>query len=104
MKSTFIASGVLVLAALTGASAFAQNSTLNFGQTGYTTSATSNSGLTRSDVKAQYVQARNNGELQMTSNSEVSAAHTAPSMTTRAAVRADAVQMAKAPVADAHAF
>lgn len=100
MKSTFIASSVLALAALTGASAFAQNSNLPSGESGYKAPANFKGQLSRAEVKADYLQAQKGGKLSVRGDSDLAIAPASPSMVTRAEVYAGAVQWTKNHPAD----
>ena len=92
MNSKLIASAVITLAALTSASAFAgSNSAYSVpGQTGKNSVTTST--LTRAQVLADYLQARNNGTLPQGENLEVRNAKPMTSTLTREQVLADYLQ------------
>jgi Domain of unknown function (DUF4148) len=95
MNSKLIASTVVAIAALAGTSAFAQSSLGIYSESGYATPNTS-SNVTRAQVQAEYLQARNSGSLPVSLEGGVIAAQTSPSRVTRAEVVAQTVQWAKA--------
>ncbi len=95
MNSKLIASTVVAFAALTGGSAFAQSALGLYSEAGFR-APTTTSNVTRAQVQADYLQARNAGSLPASIEGTVVSAQTSPSSLTRAEVKADAVQWAKA--------
>lgn len=92
MNSKLIASAVVALAALTGANAFAQSVT--FGEvTSFPVTASSNT--TRSEVKAEYVQARQAGQVAASNEVTFAPEMVAPGIANRADVRAEAAAWVK---------
>ena len=98
MNSKFIASTVIALSALTGASAFAQTSQSNLpGEAALAIRAVaSSSNVTRAQVQADYLNARQSGAVAVSQEGAFAAASAAPSSVTRAEVRNDAVLSARA--------
>ncbi len=91
MNSKFIASAVVAIAALTGASAFAQGNLS--GEAAYVVPApTTTSNVTRTQVQADYLQARQAGNVAISNEGAFAVAPVAASSVTRAEVRADAVK------------
>lgn len=95
MNSKFIASTVIALSALTGASAFAQ-SNLSGEAALAIRPVTSTSNVTRAQVQAEYLQARQSGNVAVSQEGAFAAAPAAASVVTRAEVRNDAVVSARA--------
>lgn len=95
MNSKLIASTVIALSALTGASAFAQNA--QYGEAALVFApVASTSTVTRAQVKAEYLNARQNGALAVSQEGAFAAAPATASTMTRAEVRNDAVISARA--------
>ena len=89
MNSKFIASTVVAIAALTGANAFAQGNLS--GEAAYVVPApTSTSNVTRTQVQAEYLQARKNGNVAVSNEAAFAPAMASPSTVSRAEVRAEA--------------
>ena len=95
MNSKLIASTVIAIAALSGASAFAQTSTIVYGESGYTPVTTFTSQISHAQVQADYLQARKDGSLPVYSESGFAAVKATPSQSSRAEVHADALQWVK---------
>ena len=91
MNSKFIASTVVAIAALTGASAFAQTSLSGEAATAVIFPITA-SNVTHAQVQAEYLQARQAGNVAVSSEAAFAAAPVATSEVTRAEVRADAAK------------
>jgi hypothetical protein len=97
MNSKFIASTVIALSALAGASAFAQTATSLFPEyQAAVTPVLSSSNVTRAQVQAEYFQARKDGTLPASPEGFYVAAPAKTSTVTRAEVRNDAVVSARA--------
>ncbi|MES2414043.1 MAG: DUF4148 domain-containing protein [Pseudomonadota bacterium] len=95
MNSKLIASTVIALSALTGASAFAQNN--QYGEAALVVApVASTSSLTRAQVQADYLSARQSGALAVSQEAAFAAAPTAASQLSRAEVRSNAVISARA--------
>ncbi len=91
MNSKFIASTVVAIAALTGANAFAQGNLS--GEAGYVVPApTATSNVARSQVQADYLQARKDGNVAVSNEAAFAVAPATVSGVTRAEVRADAAK------------
>jgi hypothetical protein len=89
MNSTFIASTVVAIAALSGASAFAQ--THQYGEAALVIApVASTSQVTRAQVSADYLQARQNGKVAVSQEAAFAAAPATPGVRTRAEVREEA--------------
>ena len=89
MKSTLIASTLVAVAALTGASAFAQGNMA--GEAAYVTPAsTFASNTTRAQVQAEYLQARNTGHVAVSNEAAFAPVVATPSTLSRAEVREEA--------------
>ncbi len=99
MNSKFIASTVVAIAALSGASAFAQTGVI-YGESGNLPTSQYTSNVSRAEVRAAFVQARKDGSLQVESEAGVAAAKATPGVASRAEVRAGAVQWVKTHPAD----
>jgi Domain of unknown function (DUF4148) len=99
MKTKLIAATVVALAAMSGASAFAQSYKDNF-------PVTMSSNVTRAQVQADFLQARKEGTLPQVGEAAQYAEAKAPvaSTATRAEVRALAIQSAKARQADSDEY
>lgn len=95
MNSKLIASTVIALSALTGASAFAQTS-LSGEAALAIRPVLSSSNVTRAQVQAEYLQARQSGAVAVSQEGAFAAAPAAASSVTRAAVRNEAVISAHA--------
>ncbi|MES2192390.1 MAG: DUF4148 domain-containing protein [Pseudomonadota bacterium] len=95
MNSKFIASTVIALSALTGASAFAQSSLSGEAALAIRPVASS-SNVTRAQVQADYLAARQAGAVAVSQEGAFAAAPAAASTATRAQVRSDAIQSARA--------
>ncbi len=94
MNSKLIASTVVAIAALTGANAFAQGNMT--GEAAYVVPApTFASNTTRAQVQAEYLQARQAGNVAVSNEGAFAPAKAAPSMANRADVRAEAAQWVK---------
>ena len=94
MNSKFIASTVVAIAALTGANAFAQSNQV--GEAAYVVPAASTtSNTTRAQVQANFIQARQSGNVAVSNEGAFAAVKATPSMTNRADVRAEAAAWAK---------
>ena len=92
MNTKFFASALIAAAAFAAAPSFAGDNIS--GEVGYVPPApvASNSGVTRADVRNEYVQAERNGTLADTGEgSDIGAVATAKSTRSRDAVRAEAV-------------
>eukprot|EP01031_Cornospumella_fuschlensis_P005263 gene5263-6559_t len=98
MNSKFIASTVIALSALTGASAFAQTAQTRFFSEADVAirPVISSSNVTRAQVQAEYFQARKDGALPASPEAFYVAAPAKTSSVTRAQVRNDAVVSARA--------
>lgn len=95
MNTKFIATTVFAIAAMSGASAFAQNNL--YGEAALVIPpVASTSNVTRAQVQAEYLQARQKGELPVSPEAAFAAAPAAPSTVTRAEVRAQAIVAAHA--------
>ena len=98
MNSKLIASTVVAIAALTGANAFAQGNLS--GEAAYVVPApTTTSNTTRAQVQAEYLQARQAGNVAVSNESAFAVVPEIATGVTRAEVRADA---AKAHQVDGH--
>ncbi|MES2398359.1 MAG: DUF4148 domain-containing protein [Pseudomonadota bacterium] len=95
MNSKFIASTVIALSALTGASAFAQSNLSGEAALAIRPVASS-SNVTRAQVQADYLAARQSGAVAVSQEGAFAAAPAAASTVTRAQVRSDAIQSARA--------
>jgi hypothetical protein len=94
MNSTFIASTVVAIAALSGASAFAQ--THQYGEAALVIApVASTSQVTRAQVNADYLQARQNGNVAVSQEAAFALAPVNATGVTRAEVRAQAVTSAR---------
>ena len=94
MNSKFIASTVVAIAALTGANAFAQGNMT--GEAYYEVpTSTSISNTTRAQVQAEYLQARQAGDVPANNEATFVAVKPATSVTSRADVRDEAVAWLK---------
>jgi hypothetical protein len=94
MNSKLIASAVVAIAALTGANAFAQSNLS--GEGAFAVPApTTTSNVTRAQVQAEYLQARQAGKLALSSEGFYVPEAAAPSAISRADVRAEAAAWAK---------
>ena len=91
MNSKFIASAVVAIAALTGASAFAQTSLSGEAATAVVFPITA-SNVTRAQVQAEYLQARKDGNVAVSNETAFAVAPATVSGVTRAEVRADAAK------------
>ena len=95
MNSKFIASTVIALSALAGASAFAQSN--QYGEAALVFApVASTSSVTRAQVKADYLNARKSGALAVSQEGAFAAVPATASTMTRAEVRNDAVISARA--------
>ena len=92
MNSKFIASTVIAIAALTGANAFAQT-TLS-GEAAYVVPApaTTTSSVTRTQVQAEYLQARKDGNVAVSNEAVFAVAPAAMSVLSRSEVSAEATK------------
>jgi hypothetical protein len=89
MKSTLIASTLVAVAALTGASAFAQGNMA--GEAAYVIPAsTATSNTTYAQVQAEYLQARNTGQVAVSNEAAFAPVVATPSTLSRAEVREEA--------------
>ncbi|MES2282857.1 MAG: DUF4148 domain-containing protein [Pseudomonadota bacterium] len=95
MNSKLIASTVIALSALTGASAFAQTALTGEAALAIRPVASS-SNVTRAQVQNDYLQARQAGKVAASQEGAFAAAPAAASVVTRAEVRNDAVVSARA--------
>ena len=95
MNSKLIASTVIALSALTGASAFAQSSLSGEAALAIRPVA-STSNVTRAQVQAEYLQARQAGQLAVSQEGAFAAAPVAASTLSRAEVKSEAVISAHA--------
>ncbi len=95
MNSKLIASAVIALSALTGASAFAQSSLSGEAALAIRPDL-SPSTVTRAQVQADYLAARQSGKLAVSQEGAFAAAPAAASTVTRAEVRNQAVMSAHA--------
>ena len=94
MNSKLIASTVVAIAALTGANAFAQGNVA--GEAAYVVPApTFTSNTTRVQVQAEYLQARQAGNVAISNEGAFAAAQPAASAVSRAAVRAETAAWVK---------
>jgi hypothetical protein len=94
MNSKLIASAVVAIAALTGANAFAQSNMT--GEAAYVIpAATTTSNTTRAQVQRDYIQARQAGDLAVSNEGAFAPVVAAPSVISRADVRAEAAAWAK---------
>ena len=94
MNTKFIASAIIAVAAMTGASAFAQNRL--YGEAALVVAPTaSTSTLTRAQVDAAYIQARQNGAVAVSQEVAFAPAVAGKSTVNRAQVMAEAVQAAQ---------
>ena len=94
MNTKFIASAIIAVAAMTGASAFAQNRL--YGEAALVVAPTaSTSTLTRAQVDAAYIQARQNGAVAVSQEAAFAPAVAGKSVVSRAQVMAEAVQAAQ---------
>ena len=100
MNSKLIASTIIAIAAMSGASAFAQNGGVIYGESGNLPANSYTSNLTRAEVRADFVQARKNGSLSVESEAGVVVVKATPSVVSRAEVRAGAIQWVKTHPAD----
>ena len=100
MNSKSIASTIIAIAALSGASAFAQTGGVIYGESGNLPANSYTSNLTRAEVRADFVQARKDSGLPVESEAGVVVAKAAPTVASRAEVHAGAVQWVKAHPAD----
>ena len=99
MKTKFVAATVVALAGLSSAGAFAQ--TTPYGEYALVVApVASTSTLSRADVRADYLQARQNGQVAVSNEGAIAFAPVASSNVTRAEVRAQAIGWAKAHQAD----
>ena len=89
MNSKFIASTVVAIAALTGASAFAQTSLSGEAATAVVFPITA-SNVTRAQVQAEYLQARQAGNVAVSDEAAFAPVMASPSTVSRAEVRAEA--------------
>ena len=89
MNTKFIASAIVAIAAMTGASAFAQNR-LEGEAALVIAPVTLTSKLTRAQVNADYLQARQNGAVAVSQEGAFAVAPVAASGVTRAEVREEA--------------
>ena len=91
MKSKLIASAVVALAAMGSVSAFAQGQNHLYGEAAVANPAVSTaSNVSRAEVKAEYLQARQAGALPVSQEAAFAAAPAAPTALTRAEVREEA--------------
>lgn len=87
MNSKFIAATVVAIAAMSSASAFAQN----YGEVSQVIAApTTTSTVTRTQVQAEYIQARQNGAVAVSNEAAFAPVQAGPSMVSRADVQAEA--------------
>jgi hypothetical protein len=94
MNSKLIASTVVAIAALTGANAFAQGNMT--GEAAYVVPApTFASNTTRAQVQAEYLQARQAGNIAVSNEAAFAPVAASPSTLSRAEVRADASHWVK---------
>ena len=89
MNSKFIASTVVAIAALTGASAFAQTSLSGEAATAVVFPITA-SNVTRAQVQAEYLQARQAGNVAVSDEAAFAPVMASPSTVSRAEVLAEA--------------
>ena len=89
MNSKLIASAVVALAALTGANAFAQGNLSGEAATAVTFPVTA-SNTTRAQVQAEYLQARQAGNVAVSNESAFAPAVATASTVSRAEIRAEA--------------
>lgn len=91
MNTKFIATTVIAIAAMSGASAFAQNNL--YGEAALVVPpVSSTSNVTRAQVQAEYLQARQKGELPASPEAAFAAAPAAASSVTRAQVQTEYLQ------------
>ena len=91
MNTKFIAATVIALSGLTSVGAFAQSAP--YGEYALVVApVTTTSNVTRAQVRAEYLQARQNGQVALSSEGAIAFAPAAPSTATRAEVSADAVK------------
>lgn len=94
MNSKLIASAVVAIAALTGTNAFAQGN--GTGEAAYVVPApTFSSSTTRAQVQAEYLQARQAGDVAISNEAAFASVKPAASVANRADVRAEAAQWVK---------
>lgn len=102
MKSKFVVATVVALASLTSVGAFAQTSSNRL--EGEASTAVrfepSTSDVTRAQVNADYLQARNSGALPPSAEGDFVGAPASQSILTRAAVRAQAASWARTNAVD----
>ena len=98
MNSKFIASAVIALSALTGASAFAQG--IQVGEAAHVFKDTSISTKTRAQVNAEYAKARSEGSLPANAEGSYVAVQTPATTLSRAEVRANGVVSAQSHLTD----
>jgi hypothetical protein len=94
MNSKLIASAVVALAALTGANAFAQGN-LSGEAALVTPAVTTTSNVTRAQVQAEYMQARQAGNVAVSNEAGFAPATSTANVANRADVRAEATAWAK---------
>ncbi len=95
MNSKLIASTVVAIAALTGASAFAASSSQYSEPAEFSRDVASTSTLTRAQVQAEYLQARKNGTLLVSGEADVNPSKDNVSTLSRAQVQAEYFQARK---------
>ncbi|MES2414044.1 MAG: DUF4148 domain-containing protein [Pseudomonadota bacterium] len=89
MNTKFVASAVFAVAALSGASAFAQNA--QYGEAALVFApAVTTSNVTRAQVEAEYLNARQSGAVPVSQEAAFAVAPAEASSLTRAAVREEA--------------
>ena len=94
MNSKLIASAVVAIAALTGANAFAQGNMSGEAATVITFPITA-SNVTRAQVNAEYIQARQAGNVAVSNEGAFAPATATASVASRAEVRAEAAAWVK---------
>lgn len=95
MNTKFIVTAVFAVAAMSGASAYAQNNL--YGEAALVIPpVASTSNVTRAQVQAEYLQARQKGELPVSPEGAFAAAPSTATSVTRVEVRAQAIVAARA--------
>lgn len=89
MNSKFIATAVVTLAALSSASAFAASSSQYSEPAEFASNSVTTSSLTRAQVRAEYLQARQNGKLVMGQEFDVKPSKDSVSTISRAQVKSE---------------
>ena len=91
MNSKFIAVAVVTLAAMSSASAFAASSSNYAEPAEFARNSVNTSSLTRAQVNAEYLQARQNGKLVLGQEFDVNPSKDSVSTSTRAQVKSQAM-------------